>query len=130
MPSSPKTLPARGVSCDNYFSNNPVCTPARKSIFSGRYPHEHGSLTNRHGEMLSLPDTMIAYFKERAPEGIVYRPDDRHVDYWLNHSLPIVVVLVDVASEAVWWQSVSQDIVERTGKGWKMVVPETQKVDG
>ncbi len=59
-------LAQRGISFDNYYSNNPVCTPARKSIFSGRYPHEHGSLTNRHGEMLSMPGTMIDYFKQRG----------------------------------------------------------------
>jgi arylsulfatase A-like enzyme len=59
-------LAGRGVSFDNYFSNNPVCTPSRKCFFSGRYPHEHGSLTNRHGEMLPLADTMIGHFKERG----------------------------------------------------------------
>ena len=59
-------LAKRGISFDNYFSNNPVCTPARKSIFSGRYPHEHGSLTNRHGDMLPLKGTMIDYFKARG----------------------------------------------------------------
>jgi len=59
-------LAARGISFDNYFSNNPVCTPARKSIFSGKYPHQHGSLTNRHGEMLPLKDSMIGHFKERG----------------------------------------------------------------
>ena len=28
-------LAANGVSFDNYFVNNPVCMPSRKSIFSG-----------------------------------------------------------------------------------------------
>ena len=59
-------LASGGVSFDNYFSNNPVCTPSRKSIFSGRYPHEHGSLTNRHGEMLPMSGTMLDYFKARG----------------------------------------------------------------
>jgi arylsulfatase A-like enzyme len=59
-------LAARGISFDNYNSNNPVCTPARKSIFSGLYPHQHGSLTNRHGEMLSMQGTMIEYFQKRG----------------------------------------------------------------
>jgi arylsulfatase A-like enzyme len=59
-------LAARGVSFDNYFSTNPVCTPSRKSFFTGRYPHEHGSLTNGHGQMLPLADTMIGYFRERG----------------------------------------------------------------
>lgn len=59
-------LAARGVAFTNHFSNGPVCMPARKSIFSGRYPHEHGTLTNRHGELLSLPDTMLDYFQKRG----------------------------------------------------------------
>ncbi|HTM50504.1 MAG TPA: sulfatase-like hydrolase/transferase [Bryobacteraceae bacterium] len=59
-------LAGRGISFDNYFSNSPVCTPSRKCFFSGRYPHEHGSLTNRHGEMLALPGAMIDYFKQRG----------------------------------------------------------------
>ena len=59
-------LAKNGIAFDNYFSNSPVCTPARKSFFSGRYPHEHGSLTNRHGDMLSMPGTMIDYFKARG----------------------------------------------------------------
>ncbi len=59
-------LAARGVSCENQFTNGPVCQPSRKSMFSGRYPHEHGTLTNRHGQLLSLPDTMLEHFQKRG----------------------------------------------------------------
>jgi len=59
-------LAARGVSFDNCFSNSPVCMPSRKSIFSGLYPHQHGSLTNRHGKPLEVPGSLIDQFQRRG----------------------------------------------------------------
>jgi arylsulfatase A-like enzyme len=59
-------LAAHGVSFDNYISNNPVCMPSRKSIFSGLYPHQHGSLTNAHGKPLEIAGSMMEYFKNRG----------------------------------------------------------------
>jgi len=59
-------LAARGVSFDNHFSNNPVCMPSRKSLFSGRYPHQHGSLTNLQGQPMEVPGTLIAHFQDRG----------------------------------------------------------------
>jgi len=59
-------LAAQGVSFDNYFVNNPVCLPSRKSIFSGLYPHQHGSLTNQHGTPMATTGSMIEYFKKRG----------------------------------------------------------------
>jgi arylsulfatase A-like enzyme len=59
-------LAANGVSFDNYFATNPVCMPSRKSIFSGWYPHQHGSLTNRHGKPMEVAGSMVDYFKRRG----------------------------------------------------------------
>jgi arylsulfatase A-like enzyme len=39
-------LASESVVFERCFVNNPVCLPSRKSAFSGRYPHEHGSLSN------------------------------------------------------------------------------------
>lgn len=36
-------LAADGVRCDRAYTVNPVCTPARASIFSGRYLSRHGA---------------------------------------------------------------------------------------
>ena len=60
----------QGVVFDNCFSNNPVCVPSRKSLFSGLYPHEHGTLTNQQHTFLgtanSTPATMIGHFKKQG----------------------------------------------------------------
>jgi hypothetical protein len=34
-----------------------------------------------------------SWFRESGPSGWWFRPDAGHVQYWLNHSLPVVVVL-------------------------------------
>lgn len=56
----------QGVLFDNCFSNNPVCVPSRKSLFSGLYPHQHGSLTNQQDSFLETPDTIIGHFRKQG----------------------------------------------------------------
>lgn len=36
-------LAAEGVCLERAYCANPVCTPARASIFTGRYPSRHGA---------------------------------------------------------------------------------------
>ena len=59
-------LAAEGVLFDRCKSTNPVCVPSRKSIFTGLYPHHHGSLTNEHDSFLPMQDSMIGYFREKG----------------------------------------------------------------
>jgi choline-sulfatase len=59
-------LAATGISFINNCSNNPVCLPSRKSMFSGLYPHQHGSLANGQGKPMPLAGTMLEYFKQRG----------------------------------------------------------------
>ena len=56
----------QGVTFDNCFSNNPVCIPSRKSLFSGLYPHQHGTLTNQQNTFLGTPDTIVGHFKKQG----------------------------------------------------------------
>lgn len=69
-----------------------------------------------------------SYFEEHNADHIVYRGDAAHRRYWLDHVLPVVVVLVDEAGTC-YWQAVTPATVESTGKGWKMLVPRKQVLD-
>lgn len=51
-------LASMGQQFDRCFVNNPICMPNRMSIFTGRYPHNHGMWTN--GLMLPHPLPTIA----------------------------------------------------------------------
>ena len=69
-----------------------------------------------------------SYFKESTAEGVVFR-DGSHLDYWLGHSIPVIVALYDPSAEICYWQVVARSTVVSTGAGWKMLVPWTQRID-
>ena len=77
------------------------------------------------------------YFKDRAKDGSgwYYGPDskpgkpDKHLRYWLEHDLPVVVVLVDETTRDMYWVEVTLDRVAFTGRSWKILVPATQRLD-
>lgn len=61
---------------------------------------------------------------------IVVRPAERNVEYWFGHSLPVVLVVYDPDKRCAYWQAVTPEAAESTGKGWKVVVPREQTLDG
>ncbi|MFI5527115.1 DUF4365 domain-containing protein [Kitasatospora sp. NPDC051853] len=67
-----------------------------------------------------------SFFSRPADGGWWFACDDEHVTYWLNHSLPVVVMLYEPASQTAYWQHVAEDHLVRTGKNFKMLIPATQ----
>jgi uncharacterized protein DUF4365 len=71
-----------------------------------------------------------SWFKEPGPGGWWYRPDAEHVRYWMNHSLPVVVVLYHPETESCHWQLISREtLVQTSTGGWKLLVPEAHVLD-
>ena len=72
-----------------------------------------------------------SWFKESVDNGYVFRPEHKHVNYWANYSLPVIVILCNPDTEDVWWVEVSDATISRsgTGKGWKIHIPFDQKFD-
>lgn len=83
------------------------------------------------GKLLALQiKSGVSWFDEPGPGGWWHRPDTKHVQYWTNHSLPVVVVLVHPKTERCHWQHVNADtLVETSGGGWKLLVPELNVLD-
>jgi hypothetical protein len=69
-----------------------------------------------------------SYFKRPSPNGWWFPFKARKAKLWLGHALPVVVVLVNLASGEMYWQRVSAATVVRTGKGYKLEVPRSQAV--
>ena len=59
-------LASEGMMFERCHSTNPVCVPSRKSMFTGLYPHHHGSLTNEHDSFIPIEKSMIGYFKDKG----------------------------------------------------------------
>ncbi|MGY1793074.1 DUF4365 domain-containing protein [Geodermatophilus sp. SYSU D00525] len=71
---------------------------------------------------------------ERDASGTVigwwFRDADRkHVDAWLAHGLPHLIVLHDLDTQTSYWAHVSAEAVLSTGKGAKVLVPAANTVD-
>lgn len=70
-----------------------------------------------------------SFFAETAGDSVVFRSEERHLEYWLGHSLPVVVALYDPGEQAILWQAVTPGTAESTGKGWRLMVPQAQRLD-
>lgn len=81
------------------------------------------------GQLLGLQlKSGPSYLTETYNEGYVFRVDSEHVDYWLNHALPVLVCLCDIEKRIVYWQIVNDHTANSTGKGYRFNVPFTQTI--
>ena len=62
-------------------------------------------------------------FNETTEQGFVFRGDRKHLNYWLQHSLPIIVIICDPETNLCYWQEVSSANTVPLEKGWKMIIP-------
>lgn len=63
-------------------------------------------------------------------KGWWYYISDRHKNYWLNHSLPVVLALHNEASRQSYWQRVTADKLTKTKTGGqKLLIPSDQSLD-
>jgi hypothetical protein len=54
---------------------------------------------------------------------VIFRGERKHLDYWVDHSLPIILVLYNPSDKACYWTRVDRDNTQSTGSGWKVEVP-------
>jgi hypothetical protein len=64
-----------------------------------------------------------SFFSEQSERGVVYRGAAKHLSYWLDHSLPVVVVLCSPSTGKCIWQEVGSANAEPLEKGWKIEIP-------
>lgn len=83
------------------------------------------------GRLLALQiKSGTSWFEETGPGGWWFRPDEQHVQYWTNHSLPVAVVLYHPETKRCHWQLVNRETLVKTSTGgWKLLVPESQVLD-
>ncbi|MER6589666.1 DUF4365 domain-containing protein [Micromonospora chalcea] len=70
-----------------------------------------------------------SWFKAVRGGWIFTESSRKHYNYWLGHSLPIIVILHHPETDNLYWQVVDQDTATETGKGFKVFVPETNLLD-
>ncbi|MDO4233098.1 MAG: DUF4365 domain-containing protein [Lautropia sp.] len=71
-----------------------------------------------------------SYFKEKSENSIIFRTDEKHIDYWMRYPLPVVIVLYSPVDNKIYWQLVSRENISRTEKGnYKISIPISNTFD-
>ena len=69
-----------------------------------------------------------SYFKEQKDNCVIYRGDIKHYYYWLNHSLPVIIVLSSPTTGELIWECVNKQTAKRCQEGWKISIPRKQTI--
>lgn len=129
----PAHIGAAGVAVANL-----VITTQLGWIFREQAVQDHGidahveSKSDGHatGRLLALQiKASQERFSDSSKGGWYFRVSEQHARYWLGHSLPVVIVLVDVSTQQAYWALVDSDSLESTRKAFKIWVPSSQRLE-
>jgi tetratricopeptide (TPR) repeat protein len=71
-----------------------------------------------------------SWFDEETEIGWKFRPEKKHLPYWLGHSLPMYVLLVAKTTRTIYWQELSERTLETGPRGGIFVtVPKIQTLE-
>ncbi len=72
--------------------------------------------------------TGTSFFAEPTPEGWRYRGELKHVNYYCNAPVPVVLILVDPTRRQAWWRQFEVYETDRTGGSWTLLVPRVNEL--
>ncbi len=64
-----------------------------------------------------------SYFVETNNYGWVYRGEIKHLNYYLNHDIPVIILIVDIPNKKAFWCICDAEKTERAGDNWKITIP-------
>jgi len=69
-----------------------------------------------------------SYFRESKYSEYWYQGENKHLNYLLNHPVPVVIILVNPESQEFFWREFDINDTEEYGSGWRMPIPKSQKL--
>ena len=70
-----------------------------------------------------------SWFRARGGD-YVYYGEERHLDYWTNHSLPVLIVIHDPDRELTLWQKIDRSLANEGKDGrWSITIPSGNVLD-
>jgi len=64
-----------------------------------------------------------SYFKEKNDFGWVYKGKMSHLNYYLNHQIPVIIIIIDDAEQCAFWCLCDFSKTESSGDNWKITIP-------
>lgn len=82
--------------------------------------------SNPTGKLLGVQIKTGASHFTNYDHHLLYYGKLTHLEYWLKHSLPVIIIAHLPESDDTYWVEVSEKTVEMTEKSWKIKIPKTQ----
>lgn len=70
-----------------------------------------------------------SYFSNEASNGWMFSGKDKHLNYYSNLEIPIIIALVNPDTEDVFWAKFDIHSIKRTNSGWQLLIPKFQSLD-
>lgn len=70
-----------------------------------------------------------SFFKEQNDEGFIYRGEFKHYNYWINHSLPVLLIICHPTTKDSYWVHVTKSNTKLLSKAWKITIPFNNRLD-
>ena len=70
-----------------------------------------------------------SFFHERRNGKVVFRGEMKHYDYWMNYSLPVILVLYHPETGDCIYEVITSDNITKTEKGWKVEIDVNNKLE-
>jgi len=64
-----------------------------------------------------------SYFAEQNEDCVIYRPDTKHIEYWLKYAIPVIVILYNPTDEMLLWAPIHRDTIIKARKNYKIEIP-------
>ena len=88
---------------------------------------DEGSVT---GQSIAMQiKTGHTFLNTKTKSGFVFYGERKHLNYYLNNRLPVLIVLCEPESRTCYYEVFDPDKTEKTPRGWKMIIPFTQTLD-
>lgn len=70
-----------------------------------------------------------SYFGNKVINGWIYQDEIKHLNYYLNHDIPIIIILVDIENKKGFWTLCDASKTTRVNNNWQIVVPFNQELN-
>ncbi len=69
-----------------------------------------------------------SYFNHKTDYGWKFYGKFKHLNYYLNHDIPVILVLIDIEFKKAFWTLCDASQTDRTDSGWSIVIPYNQEL--
>ena len=70
-----------------------------------------------------------SYFKTKSSNGFIFYGENKHLNYYLNLSTPVLIIIHNEKRSKAYWELFDIEKIIKTEKGWKINIPKYQVFD-